>query len=791
MIDFTAGAARELIAPEDVDSLRASGALIEDVRRERPRYFDGRFLAARDLIRDQQYFLAREADLGQASGGGVTVGLRVALGQAADELVVSRGYGVTPAGELTLLPQDLTVRLADIPLAEQLSARFALSRRPQPPLRNRTGLFVLALRPVEFTANPVGAYPTSITGQRTVEDGDVIEATAVVLVPWTDDNATDALDARRGRAARAIFVENRPSGVSANVLPLAMVALQNNVVVWLDVAMARRELGADFADRPGLGVGGRALRLAYLLQYYGHLEDELRHNGGRGFPAVPRFSALPPAGPMPPGMISTRDFTQNFFPAEIDAELAPIPEDELPAMVDEALGLPAVDLTVPPALLELDRHAGAGARAARRVDCRQQSAEPDGQHAGDAPAPAGCRQSPRRAQAARDPAAPAPAVAAAGAGRHQRPGAAGVGAPRHLAEPVVRAPAQPGVSRRSRGTLRALRRPRRRGRGQRARAARTHGAAPTIRRAGRARAAQRRRRSDGVARQPTLCHLARAHRRRPRGLDPHRPARSCIGARRVGALDRVRRGRRLAPPRAQPGRRADLARGAEQNRRDARLAQHRRGGARREREHRADARRVLGRPAGLDRAKCADGPRTNPSRTNASSTSARRTWAGHHRARNTDAVTRDTSANGTHGADAGDAHDSADDRADRAATHSDNAGVTHRDNAGFTGTDHAHGPAAYRDGTGFARRDVARFTHARRDGAAFTQSHRHGAHHTDTHRDADRNDKADSHHPRCTNARGHDRALGAALGGGAEGRSSEEAEVGLEEEAHRKAQAQP
>ena len=75
-------------------------------------------------------------------------------------------------------------------------------------MRSRTGLFVLALRPVEFTANPIGAYPTSITGQRTVEDGDVIEATAIVLVPWTDDGATDALDARRGRAARAIFVEN-------------------------------------------------------------------------------------------------------------------------------------------------------------------------------------------------------------------------------------------------------------------------------------------------------------------------------------------------------------------------------------------------------------------------------------------------------------------------------------------------------------------------------------------------------------------------------------------------------
>jgi hypothetical protein len=352
MIDFTAGAARELIAPEDVESLRTAGALVPNSRLERSHFFDGKFLAARDLIRDQQYFLAREADLGQAAGGGVTVGLRVAPGAAADELVVSRGHGVTPAGELTLLPRNVTVRLADIPLAEQLSARFGLSRRPQPPVRNRTGLFVLALRPVEFTANPIGAYPTSITGQRTVEDGDVIEATAVVLVPWTDDNAADALDARRGRAARAVFVENRPSGVSANVLPLAMVALQNNIVAWLDVAMVRRELGADFADRPGLDVGGRALRLAHVLQYAGHLDEEVRHNGGRGFPAVPRFGALPPAGPMPPGMIATRDFTQNFFPAEVDAELSAVPEDELPVMVDEALGLPPIDLTVPPALLE-------------------------------------------------------------------------------------------------------------------------------------------------------------------------------------------------------------------------------------------------------------------------------------------------------------------------------------------------------------------------------------------------------------------------------------------------------
>ncbi|MGZ8228726.1 MAG: hypothetical protein ACXWUS_03670 [Burkholderiales bacterium] len=352
MIDFTKGAAREAIAPEDVEGLRATGTLIEDARRERPRYFDGRFLAARDLTRDQQYMLAREAFLGQTTGGGVAVGLRVARGDSADELLIERGHGLTPAGELTLLPRNVSVRLADIPLSEQLSARFALSRRPQPPLRNRTGLFVLALRPVEFTANPIGAYPTSITGQRTVEDGDVIEATAIVLVPWTEDNATDAIEARRARAAHAIFVERRPNGVSANVLPLAMVALQGNTVAWVDAPMVRRELGADRADLPGIGLGSRALSLAHLTQYQAQLAEILAANGGRGFAAAARFPALPPAGPIPPGMIDTGDFTQNFFPAEIDVEMAPIPEDELPALIDEALALPAIDFTLPAELLE-------------------------------------------------------------------------------------------------------------------------------------------------------------------------------------------------------------------------------------------------------------------------------------------------------------------------------------------------------------------------------------------------------------------------------------------------------
>ena len=46
-INLTKGAARAQIAAGDVASLTASGALVQDPRRQRPRYFDGRFLAAR------------------------------------------------------------------------------------------------------------------------------------------------------------------------------------------------------------------------------------------------------------------------------------------------------------------------------------------------------------------------------------------------------------------------------------------------------------------------------------------------------------------------------------------------------------------------------------------------------------------------------------------------------------------------------------------------------------------------------------------------------------------------
>ncbi|MBO3701043.1 MAG: hypothetical protein J5W83_00680, partial [Candidatus Accumulibacter sp.] len=182
-MNLTTGETRTTLGSAEVARLKDAGALIEDPRRERPRYFDGRFLAARDLIRDQQYILTREADLGQAAGSGVASGLDVERGSTGDRVNVAAVHGVAAAGELVLLPRSIELRLADIPRAEQLSARFGLGKLPQAPLPNRTGLFALALRPVEYPDTPPGPHPPSIPRHPRLQAPAPVPAPALLLVP--------------------------------------------------------------------------------------------------------------------------------------------------------------------------------------------------------------------------------------------------------------------------------------------------------------------------------------------------------------------------------------------------------------------------------------------------------------------------------------------------------------------------------------------------------------------------------------------------------------------------------
>jgi hypothetical protein len=271
----------------------------------------------------------------------------------AETIIIGAGQGVTPAGELVLVPSNLTLKVSALAEEESLDVQFGLARSPKPPARTRTGLYVLALRPVEFTANPIASYPTSIQGSRTTHDGDIVEATAVVLVPYPDPVSSFDATQRRAALARQIFVTGNPNQLPSSVLPLAMLSLQRGAIEWIDTYLVRRDTGPDFSGLR-FGLANRASQEAFLLQYDSQLQQTLasRKNAGMSlsFAAGTYFQALPPAGRFPLASINVgaSDFTQIFFPQQLDVRLSVVPVDELPALIEEGMSLPPIDLTLTP-----------------------------------------------------------------------------------------------------------------------------------------------------------------------------------------------------------------------------------------------------------------------------------------------------------------------------------------------------------------------------------------------------------------------------------------------------------
>ena len=340
------------LTPDAMHALLGSSALVLDGMRVRPRYFDGRFLTGTDLTRDQDYIDQRQSDLARATGTGVVAGLQVQLldGVAGRIVQISAGQGITPSGDLVLIGTTRQISLDDLPASERLDTALGLRLRPAVPLARRTGLFILALRPVEFTANPIAAYPTTVAGERTVQDGDIIEATAITLVPYPDTGGAATLDDARRTVARSLFVSGVIRGLPQEVLPLAMLALDRGVIRWLDMAMVRRETGADSPLQVSIGGRPRALAEAYVQQYDTHLADVLDARAfagvSGGFAASQYFAALPAAGRFPANAIAIDNFgfTQLYFPPSMDIDVSFVPQDEIAALVEESLTLPPIDL---------------------------------------------------------------------------------------------------------------------------------------------------------------------------------------------------------------------------------------------------------------------------------------------------------------------------------------------------------------------------------------------------------------------------------------------------------------
>jgi len=367
MVNFTLGDKRLALKQVQVTAAQSNGSLVIDSKRTRPYWFDGRFLAARDLQREQDYFLQRQADLAQAAGFGVIHGLQVDTPPVtdntndADTVIIRSGQGVTPAGELVLMPSDISIHLSDLPDEQNLDSQFNLAAIPNTPLRTRSGVYVLALRKVEFTANPITSYPTNIQGTRTTHDGDVVEATAVSLVPypsplsWAGANAQDA-SAQRAALARQIFVSANPTQLSDSLLPLAMVSLQRGIISWIDPYLVRRDTGSEYSGLR-LGLTDPPTQRAFLMQYDAQLQETVSSRISAGvsasFAATDYFQALPPAGRFPLASLSigtttnSQTFAQAFFPQQLDVRLSVIPVDEIPALIEDSMSLPPIDLTLP------------------------------------------------------------------------------------------------------------------------------------------------------------------------------------------------------------------------------------------------------------------------------------------------------------------------------------------------------------------------------------------------------------------------------------------------------------
>lgn len=347
--DPTTGESRESVDIDEATHWQARGVLQQDTRRRRPLWFDGRFLAARDLTREQHYVLARQSDLGRMIGWGVTAGLVVQA--SGNTLQVSPGHGITPAGELIAVLTEAEFALDDLPTIERLNATLGLSAAPSHVDRNRTGLFVLAARPVEYTAAPTARYPTTLDGDRGIEDGEIVEAVAFSLVPFDDAPTEDGTERHRARAAHEIFVRGAAGRLSPEVLPLAMLALDRGVLQWLDHYLVRRDAGVE--NVLGFGLGHRAVREAHLRHYDGHLRQIVDSATG-GITAADHFDALPPAGPMPARSITLGEtgIDQRFFPPQMDVRMTLVPTDELPALLEDSLALPPIDLTMPDLALE-------------------------------------------------------------------------------------------------------------------------------------------------------------------------------------------------------------------------------------------------------------------------------------------------------------------------------------------------------------------------------------------------------------------------------------------------------
>ena len=318
---------------------------------QRLNLFAGRYLGEREFDLRQAYADARLEGLLTNRQPGIVQGLEVRLDSDGSALRIQPGTGIAADGQALRLFFPLDTTWQDVVTTHKARLKLAANLR-------LNGYYFLTLRrTVYLEEDTSGQQPCTRTELNPLRDSTVETAAYVDLQAITglpDMSGTD-----QARAANRICVfhlDHSPFVAGDAALPLALVRVANNKLVWLDMLAGRYEAQPQAAYRT-------------LLAHYQDVVARLTADQASGarkqlgpnaaLKAHLGVDYLPSAGPLPDYLVTDiagkpkpkakqrEDWVAphlRFKPNDLQLELVPIPlSDVLPTLRRE-MARPPVDL---------------------------------------------------------------------------------------------------------------------------------------------------------------------------------------------------------------------------------------------------------------------------------------------------------------------------------------------------------------------------------------------------------------------------------------------------------------
>jgi hypothetical protein len=381
---------------------------ILDRRVQSPNYFQGRLLAASDLVAERDAHLVRQRMLGRAIGQGIVEGLWVAKAAATEPAVtVSKGLAINAEGQLLSLAEDQTLALTEVIAEDSATAEACLFKPCDPPetaaIPTGEGFYLLVMSPTsryEETA-PMRALQTDKAspscGRKWAVPGvsfrlqsfnplhvpELSDSTRDSLASLlTDPSSPAALSRLRNLIAHVCLGSDAIPAYTADPwviesgapllasygtvdylhgldlvtdcdLPLALIYWTGKGLQFVDCWAVRRRpvppaLSTDWPSLSGQRL--RAENEARLLQFQDHIATLLAATTSATLQATDYFRFLPAAGLLPvQGTNRLRGFTYlAFFTGKTfrDPTIF-IDGSRLRALIDDSFRYPPVDLSAP------------------------------------------------------------------------------------------------------------------------------------------------------------------------------------------------------------------------------------------------------------------------------------------------------------------------------------------------------------------------------------------------------------------------------------------------------------